>query len=122
MKKLIMLLLLLPIAYALDLPAEIINQNTATGPNCLSNDAPYGYSFSVNVYNPSQRTIKVYYSWYEFATSKWSEKKNAECAGGLGYIEPGKLVSCRVTLYPMLGGTNGTANIDFLVFGNDDIN
>jgi len=110
------LLLLLSIAKAQELEVSL-GEETFAGPNCRSDGQPNSFEFQITITNPSQNALNVFYEWYNSSSGEFvSGGKICDVIPGSINLQP-----CKVTLYSVLGGTNGTNDMSFNVIGTDVI-
>ena len=117
--KLLVLLTLLYLASAKSIPAEILGTPTFSGCNCRSDNTPNPIEVAFSVQNPSSRTLQLSYEWYDYSTNAFKKGDKVVCSSGSTTLAPSGYDSCKVYLYTMRGGLNGSAKTTFRLIGQD---
>jgi hypothetical protein len=119
--KLFILLALLSLAAAKDLTAEVRGVPTFSGCNCKSDNNPNPLEVGIAIQNPSSRTLRLSYELYDPSTDSYKQGNMVACSGGSNTILPSSYDSCRLYLYSMMGGLNGSSKAKFRLIGQDGL-
>jgi len=117
--KLILLLAIMSMVTAKDLTVEMSGTPIFSGCNCKSDNNPNALEIGLSIHNPSFRTMQLSYEWYDVGTNSYIKGEKLQCNSGSGTIPPNSYDLCRLYLYTMMGGTNGSSKTLIKLVGRD---
>ena len=123
MRKFVFILLLLITSFVLaqEELSVTLTDNSSAGPNCIPINQPNFFEFPITVTNPSPKSLAVSYEWYNASLGAFvSGGKICDIVAGVG--QSSGMPQCKVRIYYVFGGSNGTDDVTFRVIGTDGTN
>ena len=112
MRWLLVFLLAVNLAVAVELDAVLVDETPRAGPNCRERGGATYYEVAVGIQNPSATdSLRVMYQYYN------SSSKSYEEGGKVCDVKPGMSEACIFKVYTITGGQNGTDRIPFNITG-----
>jgi len=121
MKMLFILLAFVGLLAAAELPVEVMGVPYFSGCNCKADSTPNTMEIGLSIHNPSSRSLQLSYQWYNPENSSYVEGGKVFCTGGAGNLPPNVYDACRIYLFTMTGGLNGTSKTRLKITGRSDI-
>jgi len=117
---LFILLALVSLVAAAELPVEVTGVPYFSGCNCKADSTPNTVEIGFSVHNPSSRSLRLSYQWYDPENNSYVEGGKVFCTGGSGNLPPDAYDACRIYLFTMTGGLNGTSKTRIRITGRGD--
>lgn len=115
--KLIILFAFMSIATATQLVAYQTGTVSFPGCNCRGDNDPNPVEFSISVMNPSPFPLTLSYEWYDPSVDFYRQGTLIKCYGSANPLPPNSVDSCTLRAYTMMGGLNGTSDINVILIG-----
>lgn len=119
--RLIILLALMSFAGASEFVAYPGSTISFSGCNCRGDNYPNPVELSVSVTNPSPLPLKLSYEWYDPNTGAYRQGDWIKCAGDTDVVFRNSLGSCKLRIYTLMGGLNGTSPINIILIGTNGV-
>ncbi|NYZ79051.1 hypothetical protein H0N99_02790 [Candidatus Micrarchaeota archaeon] len=119
--KLIILLALIGLASARALVAYQLGPVSFSGCNCRGDGDPNPVEVSIFVANPSPLPLMLSYEFYDPSINLYRQGSWIKCYGNNNMVSPYSSASCAMRIYTMMGGLNGTSNINVILIGTDGV-
>lgn len=119
--KWVVLLAVVSLVAAEELPANISGAPVFSGCNCRLEGTPNPVQVWVAVHNPSERTMRLSYEWFDSTIDDYRQDNSISCTANSNTVLAYAFDSCKLNLYTMMGGANGTLKTTFRITGNDGV-
>lgn len=119
--KLIILLALISLASARELVAYQLGPVSFSGCNCRADRDPNPVEVSISVANPSPLPLMLSYEYYDSNINLYRQGNWIKCYGNNNVVSPYSSASCSLRIYTLMGGLNGTSNINVILIGTDGV-
>jgi hypothetical protein len=103
------------------LAAYQIGPVSSSGYNCKGDGNPNSVEVNIYVANPSSLPLKLSYEYYDSNLQLYRQGDWIKCYGKNNVVSPSSSASCTLRIYTLMGGLNGTSNVNVIVIGTDGL-